>query len=90
MKMKLVLSFSIIIVINICFGLYSLRSLHILNERVVEENTWTLGISELGDLRFAIMSLRRFDLNYVQQRDEDHKKNTLQRRADTIKTRKRR
>jgi methyl-accepting chemotaxis protein len=85
MKMKLILSFSAIIMINIFFGLYSMRSLYVVNNRVVEANSWTDGISELGDMQFNVVSVRRYDLNYIQQRDADHKKNTLQKRADAIK-----
>ena len=84
-KMKLILSFAVIVVINISFGLYSLRSLYIVNGRVVEANSWTEGIAQLGDMRFAVTSLRRYDLNYIQQRDAEHRKRTLQRRTDTIK-----
>ncbi|MDR1481039.1 MAG: methyl-accepting chemotaxis protein [Synergistaceae bacterium] len=83
--MKLILSFSVIILINIFFGLYSMRSLYIVNGRVIEANGWTEGISQLGDLQFNVVSVRRFDLNYIQQRDADHKKDTLQRRANAIK-----
>jgi methyl-accepting chemotaxis protein len=84
MRMKLILSFSVIIVINICFGLYSMRSLYVLNGRVVEANSWTEGIAQLGDMRFAVASLRRYDLNYIQQRNANQKENTLRNRTNVI------
>jgi methyl-accepting chemotaxis protein len=83
-KVKLILSFSVIIVINFCFGLYAARSLHILNGRVVEANSWTDGISELGEMQFSITSLRRYDLNYSQQTERQQRENTLQRRSAAI------
>jgi methyl-accepting chemotaxis protein len=84
MKMKLILSFSVIIVINVCFGLYSMMSLYVVNGRVVEANSWTEGISQLGNMRFAVTSLRRYDLNYIQQKDPNQRNNTLQKRTNTI------
>jgi methyl-accepting chemotaxis protein len=84
--MKLVLSFSFIIVINVCFGLYSMRSLYVVNGSVVEANSWTEGLAELGDMRFAVASLRRYDLNYIQQREPSQKEKTRQNRANDIAT----
>jgi methyl-accepting chemotaxis protein len=82
--MKLILSFSVIIVINICFGLYSLYFLDIVNGRVVEANSWTEALSQLGDMRHAIASLRLYDLSYVQQTDENQKQATLQYRTKSL------
>ena len=83
-KMKLVLSFSVIIVINIFFGLCSLYFLNVVNGRVVEANSWTEGIAELGDMQFAITSLRRYDLNYLQQLEVKQKQETLQNREKVL------
>lgn len=85
MKVKLILSFFVIVAINICFGLYSLYSLYIVNGRVVEANSWTDGISQLADMQFGVISLRRDDLNYTLQTDDVQKKNTLLHRETSIK-----
>ncbi|MDR1133494.1 MAG: MCP four helix bundle domain-containing protein, partial [Synergistaceae bacterium] len=85
MKVKLILSFFVIVAINICFGLYSLYSLYIVNGRVVEANSWTDGISQLTDMQFGVISLRRDDLNYTLQTDDVQKKNTLLHRETSIK-----
>ncbi|MDR2179623.1 MAG: methyl-accepting chemotaxis protein [Synergistaceae bacterium] len=84
-KMKLILSFSVIVVINVCFGYYSLHFLDVINGRVVEANVWTEGIAELGDMQYAAASLRRYDLNYVQQTEENQKQTTFQNRAKAIR-----
>jgi methyl-accepting chemotaxis protein len=83
-KTKLILSFSVIVVINISFGLCSLYFLNIINGRVVEANSWTEGIAELGDMQYAVISLRRYDLNYVHQVEANQKRGTLQNRAKVI------
>jgi methyl-accepting chemotaxis protein len=83
-KMKLILSFSVIIVFNICFGLYSLYFLDIFNGRVVEANSWTDGIAQLGDMQYAIVSLRQYDLNCVLQTEENQKRIALQNRARVV------
>jgi hypothetical protein len=62
-KTKLILSFSAIVVINICFGLYTISSLSAMSRRVIEADEWTEGISEVGDMHFAVVSLRGFDLS---------------------------
>jgi methyl-accepting chemotaxis protein len=83
-KMKLILSFSVIVAINICFGLYSLYCLSITNGRVVEANSWTEGVMQLGEMQYAVTSLRRYDLNYAQQREENQKSVVLQHRTKSI------
>jgi methyl-accepting chemotaxis protein len=84
-KMKLILSFFVVVLINIGFGLYSMRSLYVINGRVVEANSWTVGISQLGSMQFSIASLRRYDLNYIQQAEDARKENTMRNRAGAIK-----
>ncbi|MDR1579688.1 MAG: methyl-accepting chemotaxis protein [Synergistaceae bacterium] len=79
--MKLILSFSVIVAINICFGLYALYLLAVINGRVVEANSWTEGIMELGNMQYGVTSLRRYDLNYVQQTEKNQKLTTLQHRT---------
>jgi methyl-accepting chemotaxis protein len=85
-KAKLILSFSAVVIINICFGVYSLNSLRVINDRVLESNSWTDGISELGDMQYCVASLRRYDLNYVQQRDAREKEKIVQRMEDIIRS----
>jgi methyl-accepting chemotaxis protein len=63
-----------------------MRSLHIVNGRVVEANSWTVGIAQLGDMQFSVMSLRRYDLNYIQQTEANQKANTLRNRASAIES----
>jgi methyl-accepting chemotaxis protein len=63
--MKLAASFGAIVIFNICFGLYSIQSLDVMNSRVVECNEWTGGISVTADIHLSASSIRRYDLNYA-------------------------
>jgi hypothetical protein len=48
--MKLTLSFSAIVLLNLCFGVYSIHSLYVMYGRVDEANDWTAGIAQVGDI----------------------------------------
>ncbi|GHV53834.1 hypothetical protein FACS1894216_12590 [Synergistales bacterium] len=61
-RTKLNLSLLLIVLLNICFGIYSITELAELNWRVEEGAVWTEGISELGELQNKINTVRRIDL----------------------------
>jgi methyl-accepting chemotaxis protein len=85
MKMKLVLSFSVIVIVNICFGMYSIRSLFIINDRVVEADSWTVGVYQVGDMQLYAATVRIYDLDYILQTEEEQKRSTLQKRMEVQK-----
>jgi methyl-accepting chemotaxis protein len=71
--------------INISFGLYSIRSLSIINGRVIEANSWTVAISQLGSLTANVSSVRRADLSYVLQIDPENRESMSVLRDAAIK-----
>ena len=64
-KMKLAASFGAIVIFNVCFGLYSIQSLAVMNSRVVEVSEWMDGIAQTADMHFYVSTVRRCDLNYA-------------------------
>jgi methyl-accepting chemotaxis protein len=84
-KAKLILSFAAIFLVNVFFGLYAIRSVSVVNGRVIEANSWTEGIAQLGELLDNVSSVRRSDLSYILQTDEANKSSTMRRRDEAIK-----
>ncbi|MDR1943601.1 MAG: response regulator, partial [Synergistaceae bacterium] len=84
-KTKLILSFTTIVLLNICFGLYVVRSLSRINEEVVFSDAWAGVLSELGDLAMNISAARRYDINYAIVRDPRKLKNILAARESVSK-----
>ena len=83
-KMKLVASFGAIVLFNICFGLYCIRSLAVLNGRVVEANEWTLGASEVADMHLCVSSVRICDLSYTRATKPDLRRQILASKSDAV------
>ncbi|MDR1966246.1 MAG: response regulator [Synergistaceae bacterium] len=84
-KTKLILSFTTIVLLNISFGLYVVRSLSGINERVAFSNAWAGVLSDLSDLVMNISASRRYDINYVLVSDPQKLKNILTARESVNK-----
>ncbi|MDR3254529.1 MAG: methyl-accepting chemotaxis protein [Synergistaceae bacterium] len=80
-KKKLLLSFLVIVIVNICFGLYAVRSLSVMNWRVVDANDWSYGLSQIGDLQLNAFVVRQSDLNRIIERDETRAANSRERES---------
>jgi methyl-accepting chemotaxis protein len=61
----LILSFFAIVLLNLCFGLYMIESLSILNFRIVDSHLWTEGLWQSDNLLFNAGSSKRKELLYV-------------------------
>ncbi|MDR2528300.1 MAG: methyl-accepting chemotaxis protein [Synergistaceae bacterium] len=83
--MKLICSFSAIVLFNICFGVYVIRSLAVMNGRSMEVNEWTGGISEMAHLEQAVAAVRRADLIYALETTPKRMAETMARRNDAMK-----
>jgi signal transduction histidine kinase/DNA-binding NarL/FixJ family response regulator/HPt (histidine-containing phosphotransfer) domain-containing protein len=83
-RMKLITSFSIIVLSNICFGLYAIHSLSDINARVESADSWGVVISQLSDLERNMTIVRRYDLGYVITDDPQVRSVTMSRRAKAI------
>jgi signal transduction histidine kinase/DNA-binding NarL/FixJ family response regulator len=83
-RMKLVMSFSIIVLLNVCFGLYAIRSLSDINARVESADSWGMVISQLSDLERNITTVRRYDIGAVITDDPRTLAITMGRRAEAI------
>jgi methyl-accepting chemotaxis protein len=64
-KVKLIISFAAIVILNFCFGLYALWSLGRINFRVEDANAWTEGVWQAEQINSNATSLRRTDLLYI-------------------------
>jgi methyl-accepting chemotaxis protein len=84
--MKLAICFAAIVLFNICFGLYAIRSLSIINGRVVEADSWTVGVAELASLQDNVSTVRRYDLSYVIQQGIPESAETLRLREAALQS----
>ncbi|MDR1874561.1 MAG: response regulator [Synergistaceae bacterium] len=84
-RTKLIASFSAIVLLNVCFGLYAIYSLSAINSRVESADSWSVVISQLSDLERNMTTVRRYDIGYVVTSDPRTLSLTMQRRASAIK-----
>jgi signal transduction histidine kinase/CheY-like chemotaxis protein/HPt (histidine-containing phosphotransfer) domain-containing protein len=84
-RMKLITSFSVIVLLNICFGLYAIHSLSDINARVKSADSWGIVISQLSDLERNMTTVRRYDLGYVITNDPQVRSVNMSHRAEEIK-----
>ena len=85
-KMKLVASFGAIVVFNICFGLYSIHSLAVMNSRIVESYEWTESVSEVANMSISISSVRKQGLTYVLNADPEQRRDIMKSKVDDAET----
>ncbi|MDR2176092.1 MAG: methyl-accepting chemotaxis protein [Synergistaceae bacterium] len=64
-KTKLILSFSAVVLLNFCFGLYVIRALSAMSFRIEDANEWTGGLWQSHDLQLNADASRRKELLYV-------------------------
>jgi methyl-accepting chemotaxis protein len=64
-KTKLILSFSAVVLLNFCFGLYVIEALSALNFRIEDANVWTEGLWQSDNLLLNADASRRKELLYV-------------------------
>ncbi|MCL2009554.1 MAG: ATP-binding protein [Synergistaceae bacterium] len=84
-KEKLVLCFSLIVFLNICFGLYEIRSLSMINQRARSASLWTESIVELNDIETKMSAARRYDLNYIMAYDSGLRQIFFERRRQYLR-----
>jgi methyl-accepting chemotaxis protein len=84
-KMKLIVSFGAIVIFNICFGLYSINSLAVMNSRAVEINEWKEGISKTANMQLYASTVRICDLNYAFSTTPQLRRQIMQSKADASK-----
>jgi methyl-accepting chemotaxis protein len=77
-------SFAVIVIMNICFGAYTIRSLSQINYRVEDANSWTVGLAQSGEMQLGVSSVRRLDLDYLLQTDEGARAKVDNLRTDAI------
>jgi signal transduction histidine kinase/CheY-like chemotaxis protein/HPt (histidine-containing phosphotransfer) domain-containing protein len=82
--MKLVMSFSLIVLLNVCFGLYAIRSLSDINVRVESADSWGVVISQLSDVERNMTTVRRYDIGSVITEDPQTLAITMGRRSEAI------
>jgi methyl-accepting chemotaxis protein len=68
------ISFAAIVVLNICFGVYAIRSLSVINYRVEDANSWTVGLAQISELQLDVATTRKLDLDYLLQTDNENLK----------------
>ncbi|MDR1622491.1 MAG: response regulator [Synergistaceae bacterium] len=83
-RMKLVMSFAVIVLLNVCFGLYAIHSLSDINARVESADSWGVVISQLSDLERNMTTVRRYDIGSVIVDDPRTLELALRRRAEAI------
>jgi methyl-accepting chemotaxis protein len=72
------------VLLNICFGLYSIGKLAELNWRAEDGAAWTEGVADLGRLQDEISSVRRIDLINVMTPEAKRSGSDAKLRAEAI------
>ncbi|GHS87018.1 hypothetical protein AGMMS49957_06160 [Synergistales bacterium] len=81
MKFKLITAFSFILVFAMGFGVYAVRSLSVMYERVEEANEWATGFSQLAEVQKSTDAVRRNDLSYILRKDAGAREKILKDKA---------
>ncbi|GHV48430.1 hypothetical protein FACS1894204_12720 [Synergistales bacterium] len=76
-KLKLITAFSFILVFAMGFGVYALRSIYVMYERVEEANEWAVGFSQLAQIQKDTDEVRRHDLSYILRRGAEAREKIL-------------
>ncbi|MDR3280969.1 MAG: methyl-accepting chemotaxis protein [Synergistaceae bacterium] len=83
-KTKVIMSFAAIVILNICFGLYAISSLSVIDYRVEDADSWTVGLAQISDLQLNASAARRYDLSYLLQEDDRGRSDASSKRSDAM------
>jgi methyl-accepting chemotaxis protein len=65
------MSFAAIVFFNICFGAYAIYSLSVINYRVQDANSWTVGLWQVDDILFNATMASRMEMRYLMLTDPE-------------------